>query len=222
MRFVFHYSLPKSLEGYLQASGQAACLPPARLACLRKACCHRLISRPPSPTNCPAAPCYHFQESGRAGRDGRPSSCILYYTFADAAKSRHMIRQSAQENGAPEEQTRSNMESLNAMVSQTEGMGRRQCGLMEGDGKTWGDASVGLLLLSGWKGWPCSDAAPLAACPSCSNLRVACTAVPPPLLISTPKSTQTSAWHSNTLPSCCLPPAPRSTTARSRWSAGGC
>jgi hypothetical protein len=120
-----------------------------------------------------------------------------------------MIRQSAQENGAPEEQTRSNMESLNAMVSRTEGMGRRQCGLMEGGGRSWGDASVGLLLLSGWKGWPCSDAAPLAACPSCSNLRVACTAVPPPLLISTPKSTQTSAWHSTTLPSCCLPPCPQ-------------
>jgi hypothetical protein len=56
------------------------------------------------------------QESGRGGRDGREAVCTLYYTYADAAKSRHMIKQSAQENNAPEEQTKSNMESLNAMV----------------------------------------------------------------------------------------------------------
>lgn len=55
VRYVVHYDVPKSIEGY-------------------------------------------YQETGRAGRDGLPSECALFFNGGDAAKQRHFIRQIAEDS----------------------------------------------------------------------------------------------------------------------------
>lgn len=57
MRYVIHYSLPKSLTNY-------------------------------------------YQESGRAGRDGERSECILYFAFKDKSSLASMIRKGQEANDA--------------------------------------------------------------------------------------------------------------------------
>lgn len=88
-------------------------------------------------TNIPASIEAYQQETGRAGRDGLPAECVLFYTYADFFMRKKIISANNSEPPLPEKEINNNLRRLQIMKEYADKLSCRHKFLVEHFGQKW-------------------------------------------------------------------------------------